>query len=103
MPVRSYGPKPACATRKVYLPAGSAGIVKLPVSVAIVSDRVSVSTLISAIFAPGISAPDESATVPVTVPRSLCANRQSEQSSAQDSFLITLKSNYLLRILGLYQ
>jgi hypothetical protein len=41
--------------------------------------------------------------VPVTVPRSLCANRQSEQSNAQDRFFITLKSNYLLRLLGLYQ
>src|SRR5215475_13818186 len=96
MPVRSYGLNPSCSTRTVYLPAERAGIVKLPVSVAIVSERVFVSTLINATFAPGINAPDESATVPVTVPRSLCANRQSEQSNAQDRFFITLKSDYLL-------
>ena len=69
-PVMLAGRKPAFSTRTVYVPTCSWGTVYSPLELDGALNATPVCVLLSRIFAPGMTAPEASRTVPVMVPRS---------------------------------
>src|SRR5207247_10197984 len=75
IPERTIGRNPSFSTRTSYGPTGRLAAVYPPASLLCDSDTSLVLTLVTITRALGTTAPVESATVPVIVPRSDCPTR----------------------------